>query len=98
MTAISSGTFTLCFSKCSIIPLANNDVPATTASHGMPFAIRIEAANPVIDGKLDDPEWKSANSLPFVRARDKKVKKTKIPDNSKGSLDSERNHFRVPYD
>ncbi len=37
-----------------------------------PLMIKKAAANPTIDGKLDDPAWKAADALSFVRARDRK--------------------------
>lgn len=44
-----------------------------------PLMIQKVGANPVIDGKLDDIEWKQADGLGFVRALDKKKKSPKYP-------------------
>ena len=44
-----------------------------------PLMVQKVPGNPVIDGKLDDPQWAMADALPFVRARDRKVKEPKYP-------------------
>ncbi len=44
-----------------------------------PLMIQKVAANPVVDGKLDEADWKLAEPLSFVRARDRKVKEPKYP-------------------
>lgn len=44
-----------------------------------PLQIQKAASNPVIDGKLDETEWKRAEVLNFIRATDKKTPKPTYP-------------------
>ena len=44
-----------------------------------PLMMKKVASNPIIDGKLDDPEWKLAEGLPFIRATDRKRKEAVYP-------------------
>jgi hypothetical protein len=44
-----------------------------------PLIVHRAAEDPKIDGKLDDPAWKNAAGLPFVRATDRTIKEPKYP-------------------
>lgn len=44
-----------------------------------PLMMRKAASNPVVDGKLDDVEWRQAEAINFIRAYDKKDKTPTYP-------------------
>lgn len=44
-----------------------------------PLMMQKVGANPMVDGKLDDPEWQQTTALEFSRALDRKIKMPKYP-------------------